>query len=249
MIYYEEYGDAENPTIIFLHGMNFPQTFYKSYCLAEKYHIVVPHIYGYGEEADETYNTTQVVDAICELARQYDRNCILVGFSLGAQLALFIESYFPELFRGGIFISALVDKNEKMIKSLIKPNLMMGKTLKWKRFMRLQGKAFGLKGEDLEKFVRYAASVTEETIVATIDNGIDINEFAERFMSIPYPTMSFCGIREAAAVKNSLYRITELNGRCDTDLWDRAAHNIPMLYSDRLNKTIETYMESIFNGN
>ena len=65
-------------------------------------------------------------------------------------------------------------------------------------------------------------------------------------MGLSLPTMAFCGIREHSEVKNSLYRIAELNGKCDTDLWDKAKHNIPMLYSNRLNKTIEEYMGKIF---
>ena len=82
--------------------------------------------------------------------------------------------------------------------------------------------------------------------MATVDNGININDFYEKFMGLSLHTMAFCGIREHSEVKNSLYRIAELNGKCDTDLWDKAKHNIPMLYSNRLNKTIEEYMGKIF---
>ena len=246
MIYYDEYGNPENPTIIFLHGMHFPDTFRKSYCLAEKYHLVIPHLYGYGKEVEKTFNTKEVNEAIIELAKQYNGECVLIGFSLGAQIALYLVTNYPYLFKGGMFISAWVDKNEKQVKKIMKANLFSTKLLQHKRIARLQGRILGLKGEQLEDFVETLSSVKEETVVATVDNGININDFSEKFMALALPTMSFCGIREAAAVKNSLYRIAELNGKCDTDLWDKAKHDIPMLYSNRLNKTITAYMEKIF---
>ncbi len=246
MIYYEEYGNPENPTIIFLHGMSFPDTFRKSYCLAEKYHLVIPHLHGYGKEVEKTFNTKEVNEAIIELAKQYNGECVLIGFSLGAQIALYLVTHYPYLFKGGIFISAWVDKNEKMVKKVMKPNLMSAKILRNKKIARLQGKILGLKGEQLEDFIDSASLVSEETVMATVDNGININDFSERFMALSLPTMSFCGIREHSEVKNSLYRIAELNGKCDTDLWDKAKHNIPMLYSNRLNKTIVSYMKKIF---
>lgn len=246
MIYYEEYGNPGNPTIIFLHGMNFTDTFRKSYCLAEKYHLVIPHLYGYGKEVDKTFNTKDVNEAIIELAKQYNGECVLIGFSLGAQIALYLVTHYPYLFKGGIFISAWVDKNEKSVKKIMKPNLMSMKILRNKRIAGFQGKILGLKGEQLEDFIEAVSSVTEETVMATVDNGININDFYEKFMGLSIPTMAFCGIREHSEVKNSLYRIAELNGKCDTDLWDKAKHNIPMLYSNRLNKTIEEYMGKIF---
>lgn len=249
MIFYEEYGNPENPTIIFLHGATCPPTFCKLYGLAEKYHLVVPHIYGYGKEAAITYNTDAMVNAIKELVISFgDKKCVLVGFSLGAQLALVLESYYSELFCGGIFISAWVIKDEKSIKSLMRPNLAMLTTLKWHWYVKLQGKMLGLKGKELDEFVEYAPLTTKETMIATVDNGIDINNFADKFSAIPYKTIAICGIKEPASVKNSLYKITELNGRCDTDLWDRAAHNIPYVASERLYKTVDEYMEMILNG-
>lgn len=40
----EEYGIENKKTIVMLHGANFIHTFGRQYLLAEKYHIIVPHI-------------------------------------------------------------------------------------------------------------------------------------------------------------------------------------------------------------
>ena len=44
----EEYGKENESIIVMLHGANFVHCYGRQYPLAEKYHIVVPHIMGFG---------------------------------------------------------------------------------------------------------------------------------------------------------------------------------------------------------
>lgn len=47
MIYYDEYGNRENPTILLLHGAGKAlDTFCRQYCFSVKYHPVVSHLAG-----------------------------------------------------------------------------------------------------------------------------------------------------------------------------------------------------------
>ena len=48
MLYYDEYGNKENPTILLLHGAGALDTFCRQYCFSDKYHLVVPHLAGAG---------------------------------------------------------------------------------------------------------------------------------------------------------------------------------------------------------
>ena len=48
-MYYDEYGNKNNKIIVFLHGAYFVHSFGRQYTLAEKYHLVVPHITGFGK--------------------------------------------------------------------------------------------------------------------------------------------------------------------------------------------------------
>ena len=40
MIYYDEYGNRDNPTILMLHGAGDLDTFIQQYCFSDKYHLV-----------------------------------------------------------------------------------------------------------------------------------------------------------------------------------------------------------------
>lgn len=55
MLYYDEYGSKENPTIMLLHGAGALDTFCRQYCFSDKYHLIVPHLAGAGKAAAEIY--------------------------------------------------------------------------------------------------------------------------------------------------------------------------------------------------
>ena len=55
-MYVEEYGKENRSVIVMLHGANFVHCFGRQYSLAEKYHIVVPHIMGFGNETDRVFD-------------------------------------------------------------------------------------------------------------------------------------------------------------------------------------------------
>lgn len=52
MIYYDEYGNRNHPTILMLHGAGALDTFSRQYCFSDKYHLVVPHLPGAGKAAE-----------------------------------------------------------------------------------------------------------------------------------------------------------------------------------------------------
>ncbi len=53
----EEYGKENGSTIVMLHSANFVHCFGRQYPLADRFHIAVPHIMGFGEEADRVFDT------------------------------------------------------------------------------------------------------------------------------------------------------------------------------------------------
>lgn len=52
MIYYDEYGNRDNPTTLMLHGAGTLDTFSHQYCFSDQYHFIVPHLPGDGKAAD-----------------------------------------------------------------------------------------------------------------------------------------------------------------------------------------------------
>ncbi len=84
---FEEYGIENEKTIVMLHGAHFVHTFGRQYPLVENYHIIVPHIMGFGCHTDKIFQVDECVKELADFIKSLNQKVMLVGFSLGAQLA------------------------------------------------------------------------------------------------------------------------------------------------------------------
>ena len=57
----EEYGKGNPKTIVMLHGAFFVHTYGRQYQLSQEYHIVVPHIMGFGDNTDRIFETDECI--------------------------------------------------------------------------------------------------------------------------------------------------------------------------------------------
>lgn len=104
MLYYDEYGSKENPTILLLHGAGALDIFCGQYCFSDKYHLVVPHLAGAGKAAAEIYEPEKTVEELFTLIKTLHKKQIgIIGHSLGAQIAILLVSKRPELFNFAVF--------------------------------------------------------------------------------------------------------------------------------------------------
>ena len=114
MLYYDEYGNKENPTILLLHGAGALDTFCRQYCFSDKYHLVVPHLAGAGKAAAEIYEPEKTVEELFTVIKTLHKNRIgVIGHSLGGQIAIMLVSKNPELFNFAVFLSAWVNPKPK----------------------------------------------------------------------------------------------------------------------------------------
>ena len=104
MLYFDEYGNKDNPTILLLHGAGALDTFCNQYCFSERYHLIVPHLYGAGKSADKVYNPDMMKREILELIDSLHKEKIgVIGHSLGGQLAIMLVCERPSQFRFAVF--------------------------------------------------------------------------------------------------------------------------------------------------
>lgn len=120
MLYYDEYGSKENPTIMLLHGAGALDTFCRQYCFSDKYHLIVPHLAGAGKAATEIYEPEKTVEELFMLIRSLHKKRIgVIGHSLGGQIAIMLVSKQPELFKFAVFLSAWVNPKPKKFRCTV----------------------------------------------------------------------------------------------------------------------------------
>lgn len=241
-MYIDEYGKENEQIIVMLHGANFVHSFGRQYALSDRYHMIVPHLMGFGNETSKTFQTGQQIRELVTFIESLGQKVLLVGFSLGAQIAAKMVAEHPELFTAAILISPWLIKPDEMVADVMKQNEKQFALFKKKGLCYLVGLLNGLPKGQRKEFVCQMQSVTIETIRNSVDNGITLDTI-HGFENVEIPVIALAGEREQNEVKDSVKRMAEKNKNCHYAIWDKAAHNIPLVNADKLNALIVKVMQ------
>ena len=233
----EEYGKSNSKTIVMLHGAHFVHTFGKQYSLSKKFHIVVPHIMGFGDNTDRVFQTDECIKELADYIESLNKKVMLIGFSLGAQLAFRLVAEYEELFESAIIVSPWLIKEESELSKSDEMNKRQFKQLQNKFMCSLIGTMNGLPPKACKEFVLQMQNVKEETIHNIVYNGITIDS-VPKFADISLPVVALAGKKEQDDILNSIKKMAEINKNCRFEIWDKAAHNIPPLFAKRFNELI-----------
>lgn len=230
---FEEFGMENDTVIVMLHGANFVHTFGRCYCVSKFFHIVVPHIMGFGAEAHRTFDADTCILELAEFIKSFNKKVYIIGHSLGAQLAFALVSKYPELFLGALIISPHLIKSETELADLTEKNLKQLKTLKNKAVCRSIAFLSGMPKKARREFVEHIQNISEQTVINCINNNITFESMPD-FKNISLPIIALAGTKEPSAIKKSVVSMTEINSNCTLKIWKNAAHNIPSRFSSKL---------------
>lgn len=241
-MYYEKYGEENKPVIVFLHGANFIHTFGKQYILSDKYCLFVPHIRGYGNEADKIFETEVACDELVQFIQNIGKKVNLIGFSLGAQLAVKLIAEHTELFDKAIIVSPWLIKTEEDLLKSYKMNKKQLLSMKNKHKCNLIGLLNGLPKEQRKEFVQQMNNVKIETLKNMVYNNITFSSIPN-FENIDLEMIALAGKKEQQAVIDSVRMLGEINKNCSVEIWEKASHNIPPVFAKRFNELISQFIE------
>ncbi len=233
----EEYGKGNAETIVMLHGAYFVHSFGRQYLLSKEYHIVVPHIMGFGDNTDRIFQTDDCIKELADYIQTLNKKVMLVGFSLGAQLAFRLVSEYEVLFKSAIIVSPWLIKEEPLLSEMAELNVKQLKQLKNRFICRFIGMMNGLPPKQCKEFVLQMQNVKEETVYNIVYNGITI-ESEPSFKNVTIPVIALAGEKEQKEIHDSIRKMSEINANCKYEIWDKAAHNIPPLFAKKFNELI-----------
>lgn len=239
----EEYGKENESIIVMLHGANFVHCYGRQYVLADRYRIIVPHIMGFGEEAGRTFETETCVKELADYIKGLGKRVLMVGFSLGAQLAFKLVSEHEELFYAAVIVSPWLNKDNSDISKIMQLNEKQFYSFKKKWLCGLIGMMNGLPPKQRKEFVEHMQNVKLDTIRNSVDNGISFSSVPS-FADVSVPIIALAGEKEQREVTDSVKKMSELNSHCKYEIWEKAAHNIPPLFAKRFNEVICGIAES-----
>lgn len=236
-MHFEEFGKEHEKTIVMLHAANYVHVFAKQYCLADEYHIIVPHLMGYGDETDKTFNTDEQIKTLAEFISSLGKKVALVGFSLGAQVGFKLLAEHPELFTCAVLVSPWLIKDRETLDKVVAANEKQLATFKKKWLCGLIARMNGFTKEQRISFVEQMQKVTPETVRNAVDNGITL-ESVSGFDKVEVSVLALAGAKEQDFVRDGVKKLSEMNKNCTSEIWEKAAHNIPPMFAKQFNERI-----------
>lgn len=243
-MHFEQYGKIDNPQVVLLHGAFFVHSFGRQYPLSDKYCLLVPHLPGFGKAVSQTFTTEGAIAQLTDFIKGLERPVTLVGFSVGAQLAVKLLCQQEQFFNGGVIVSPWLLKDQPSLDKAYQENAKQLKTMKNRFMCHLIGMMNGLPGPQRKEFVEQMQQVSEETLKNVVYNDITLESVSE-FADLKIPTIALAGGKEQSEVKESVLKLSQLSENCRAEIWPKAAHNIPPLFHKRFNALLRTFLDSV----
>jgi pimeloyl-ACP methyl ester carboxylesterase len=241
-VFYEAYGNKNAPLIVFLHGGGVSGWMWdKQVKHFSEYHCIVPNIQINGNCSPFSIHryAEEMVDLIREKA---NGRCItIVGFSLGAQIALEITSLAPELISYAFINSALV-RPMPVTKIIIKPTIKLTSWLTKNRwFSKLQAKELYIDEVYFEQYYKDTKHMKSKSIINMLEENLSY-KLSTNFRNCNVKLLVTVGEMEKQIMKKSLTKILESNAEAKGVVIPNVGHGFSFAYPHLFNQTIEAWI-------
>jgi len=237
----EHYGDRQGPRVMLLHGGGVGGWMWTPLRehLDHRTHLLIPDLPGHDRSAQEPYSSHDdtVRDLVSILEDDGPSPTAVVGFSLGAQLAVLLAAARPDLVDRVVVISA-------QAKPTPAPGLTLGllratsglARVRW--FARLQAKELFVPPALLDDYLRTSAAMTAQSLVAAVGENIRFT-VPDGWSDFPGRALILAGSREKSLLRSSAEALHgALPGRALEFVPD-AGHGIPLQQPGLLAERLE----------
>lgn len=199
---------------------------------------IIPDLPGFGRSADHTYPTHgEVVDELVAVLDEHAPDgAIIVGFSLGAQLALLLASARPALVRGTVVVSGETEPAPFQKSTLA----LLGITAPLARqewFARLQGRELAVPAALMDDYVRDSAATSRATLLASVGENIRFS-IPPELADVDGPVHVMVGGRERKLMHRSAQTTVDTVRGATLEVVPDAGHDIPFTHPAELARAI-----------
>ena len=227
---------GSGPPVLLLHGAGVAGWMWRPLLgrIGSEITAIVPDLPGFGRSRREPYVSHRAtVAALEELVRDAAPGGLpVVGFSLGAQLAIKLASEHGDLVSGvGVVrAEALPTPMPRVTMALMSATAPLARR-EW--FARAQARQLGIPDELTPDFVRESAGTSRETLLASVGENIRFT-LPESWHDVPAPVFVMAGGRERRLMRDSARLISEQVPGAALRIVEASAHDIPFTAPDAL---------------
>lgn len=237
-------GPHGDRPLLLLHGGGVAGWMWEPMCahLEEERRLIIPDLPGHGRSADETYASHAATTA--ELARVIEdegRPATVVGFSLGAQLAVQLAAQRPDLVDRVVVVSA-----QTVPMRATRPTLaLLGATAglaKKEWFARLQARELFIPDELMTEYVRTSAGISRETLLHSVEENLRFVPPAA-WRTFPGVASILVGAEEKTLMKRSAAALHAALPSSALQVVDGCGHGIPLQRASWLADHVEALLD------
>ncbi|WP_234405438.1 alpha/beta fold hydrolase [Paenibacillus sp. IHBB 10380] len=210
----------------------------------DKYYVLIPDLPSHGKSGGEEFLSINkaakdIIGIIQE--RRNGQEITMIGFSLGAQIALEILSMKEEMIDRAIIVSGLVIPMN-YFKSIINPitRVMMPLT-KNKSFAKLQAKVLYVREEYFDLYFSDTKQMSVDALIKILEENMSY-QLSDQFVHSHAKILVLVGDKEKTMMKKSAIFITKSNNNCRGYILPKVGHGVSLASPDLFNKIVEAWI-------
>jgi pimeloyl-ACP methyl ester carboxylesterase len=162
---------------------------------------------------------------------------VLIGFSIGAQIALQMVSKRPDLFTFTMLNSPLTLPTNIPNKLIDYASRMTHPLIRNRNFAKLQARVLCIPAEDFNTYYQYSQRITLQELTQTLAENMQFR-IPENFYSLSANILVTVGAKEKTIMKQSAQLLTQINPNCVSIVVADTGHGLPLAHPLLFNSLI-----------
>lgn len=244
-MYYEEYGNKKNPTVLFLHAAMATHSLARQQELSDEFHLIFYTLPGHGMDSKREFDRELVFNEVIEIIKKTGKSRVhIMGFSLGAQLVLSLLNDYSKYFNKAVIISPLIDSSEIENKKLSLSSRIVGHSTKIPLVSKIVSLFIGIDQNKYGQFKREQKNQKVDKLSSDILKEMLKSKDLKNIKNIKNKVLILAGQNESPCFKRSAKILSKKFNNCTLEFYELAGHNIPYKFYKQLNPQLRAFFSN-----